>query len=260
LLFGFSAYDDGSYNSSDPAAWPHQFRKFKSLSISGRNNVRAYYATCEPLYCSYQFYSLYSGTTTLESVNGVNTVTSFSKQTQKTWDDRCSDLDDADSTVEGDITSLYHPPGSYVTPTLVRTTRYECLPDTNPFNDYESVQYDVDYTQSLSGEQDPFSALVAGGGEVSLGNGGCFSSLTSADMTFPESTDPIGITGTVARSRIKVVGGTPGTSWPAIATLVQDGVVFEKQFYVTPGQTNFFTPPLPGAGEPNVYIVSLRLA
>ena len=261
LLYGFSAYDDGSYNSGDPAAWPHQFRKWKNLQITGRKTLKAYSsASCDSLYCTYQFKETYSGITTLEEVNGVNTVTTFTKVTQKTWNGRCSDLDDPDTITEGNVTSLYHPPGSIVTPSSVRVVRYECLPDTNPFNSYESLQYDEDFTQTLSNEIDPFSALVAQGGVVSLGNGGCVSSLTSGDMTYPESTDPIGITGTVARSRINVKGGTPGTSWPAIATFVQDGVVFEKQFYVTAGQVNFFTPPLPDAGEPGVYILSLRLA
>lgn len=218
-ICGYSGYDDGSYDSSNPADWEGQRRKWKSRTISGKIVV----GTCTTVPCATEYTNTFTGTASRDC-SGVMAWANQLTERHDTFN-TCAVIDYWNTDIEslrGAGWWIYSVPcGTFVNyiAGVFSLTEWngewcatECYEEVPNGPDGASKNGYGTAAESLSDEQTLYSALEAADPEAEPGTS-CCAETTSATLTTPESIDSISMTGTAVRLKI-TVEGLPETSYP----------------------------------------------
>lgn len=202
-LYGFSGYDTGSYNPSDPWAWEGQMQKWSDREIQGD-----YYAADLGGVCDWNWNYVFSGTATLVEA-GFTQYGKFNSHRQDAPVCVVSQVVvDQDITIHEDDAALIAygtcspDVGHQVGPTVESLTR-------RVFEGCASWDWWGSGHEQLSGPQSLYDAL---GGAADDPIGSCCAYTSSATVTEPLSITPIEIVGRASRLTI-LVEGLPATTY-----------------------------------------------
>lgn len=240
-LCGFSGYDDGTYDAGNPTAWAGQYRKWKTKTLAG--NLDANINTQAPGHPDYRscggdptcdggasaaayFQAGFSGFINLTCAGEDNDALKTSQTTTVFGGDPCHAFDPTVASTNSvrDVGGFSYTESA--TLTVLTLTGIGCDSGVSGFS------YNGTATETLSVEHhfyDALAAALAGGGDVVEGDM-CCTWLTEADLTTPESTASISLTGTAVIVPITVFGCDPPTAiYSVYVTLSQGSSTFEVE-------------------------------
>jgi hypothetical protein len=234
-LCGHSGFDDGTYDPDAPEAWAGQYRKWRDLTRSGSNGFYSVDSGTSDWVSTRRVF--YGGTISIalcegEECESTCTTTGSYLIGDITYSAGAGDPEIAyeDVTNPGFVTDSNPVPGTfgdqtYVVASLTNYTISEGTPSggTTPSSDVSVFLTEEVYFY------DALADLLAGGGDVEEGEE-CCTTLTEADLTSPNSTAPITMTGTAVRVPITIMGCTPvGVEMSVYITLSQGESTYEVE-------------------------------